>query len=121
MGRNQCNRCNNNCVEDEVVVCNTLFKYNLTEVDEHTHTLTVIACPTPTAVYDIGTIKTRENTCTGLAYYQAFVNTDPVQIIQDCSLCNIIARAIQAYFADLQPINCGGNGNTCQYNNFFGF
>ena len=120
MGRKQCSRCNDNCVDDEVVVCNTVFKYTLTQVDTNTHNLTVIACPTPTAVYDVGTIKTRENSCTGLVYYQAFVNTDPVQIIQDCSLCSIIARAIQAYFADLEPIDCG-NYNSCGRNNFFGF
>ena len=70
MGRNQCNRCNNNCLEDEVVVCNNVFKFNLTEVDANTHTLTVIACNTPTAVYDVGTIKTRENTCTGFKLFK---------------------------------------------------
>ena len=75
-----CNRCHERCKENEIVVCDTLFDFNLEKVDNNTQLLIVSACNTPTAVYDIATIKTRTNSCTGLTFYQAAVNTDPVEI-----------------------------------------
>lgn len=106
----KCN-CNNNCVDEEIVVCNTLFKYTLTEVETNVYNLLAIPCNTPTAVYDIATIRTKSNTCTGLNYYQAAINTNPVEIIQDCSLCGIIANAIELYFENMEPVNCGNTKN----------
>ena len=54
-----------------------------------------------------------------MKYYQAFINTDPVEIIQDCSLEDIIRRSIGVYFNnlpqfDINGCNCGCNRNrTC--------
>ena len=49
-----------------------------------------------------------------MEYFQSFINTDPVQIIQDCSLCNIISRSIETYFDNtnlLNNTNCGCRNN----------
>ena len=54
-----------------------------------------------------------------MKYYQAFINTDPVQIIQDCNLCDLIRRSIAIYFDNLEEIDtyssCG-----CGRRNGFG-
>lgn len=118
-----------NCMDEEIVVCDTLFNYNLVEVGTNTYNLLVSACNNPTATYFIGTITQKANPCTGLTYYQMVINGNPVEIIQDCSLCNIIAKAIETYFTNLTPINCNGNGGgfgkghgCCGNNNqFYGF
>ena len=114
---------NCNCANQEIAVCNTVFKYNLIPVDTNTHVVCVSRCNTPTATYEIATIHTRTNTCSDGTYYQATINGDPVEIIQDCSLCDIIRRAIEIYFSNFEPINCtrGRGGNGCGCNNIFGF
>lgn len=105
-------------LKNEIVVNGVLYKYNLiplTQDDANVACdLWVTPCNLPTAVYDVARITCRENTCAQLTYYQAFINTDPVEIIQDCDLCNTIARAIEIY------INRCNNLNTCR-NNYFGF
>jgi hypothetical protein len=115
--------CKGNCENHEVVVCNSVFKYNLVPVDANTHVVCVSRCSTPTATFEIATIRTRTNTCSEGTYYQAAINGDPVEIIQDCSLCDIVRRAIEIYFNRLEPINCSGNGNgncNCRNNSFLG-
>ena len=110
-----------NCMNEEIVVCNTTFKFKLIPIDSNSYSLCVSRCNAPTATYDIATIRVRTNNCSGTTYYQAFVNSDPVEIIQDCSLCDIVKRAIEIYFSRLEPINCRGNGNDCGCrNNFLG-
>ncbi len=93
---------------NEIEACGTTFEFNLREVSENTFNLVVTPCSQPTAVYEIARITVRENNCTGLKYFQAFVNTDPVEIIQDCNLRNIICRSIMAYFNGNTPIRCRG-------------
>ena len=63
------------------------------------------------------------DTCSDGTYYQATINGDPVEIIQDCSLCDIIRRAIEIYFTNFEPINCtrGRNNGGCGCGNLFGF
>ena len=108
-------------MNEEIVVCNTTFKFRLTPIDSTTYALCVTRCNAPTATYDIATIRVRTNNCSTMTYYQAFVNSDPVEIIQDCSLCDIVRRAIEIYFERLEPINCSGNNNcNCRNNNFLG-
>ena len=59
--------------------------------------------------------------CAFLFIYILVGLTDPVEIIQDCSLCDIVRRAIEIYFERLEPINCSGNKNcNCRNNNFLG-
>ncbi|MDE7095479.1 MAG: hypothetical protein K2O23_03230, partial [Anaeroplasmataceae bacterium] len=71
------------------------------------------------SVYCIARISVRENCCNNMEYYQAFINTDPVEIIQDCNLCDIIARSIAAYFDNTPTVN---TGNNCpNRRNSFGF
>lgn len=108
------------CCDQEIVVGNTLFKYDLNQVSENTYDLVVTPCNVPTSVYCICRITTRENCCNNMEYYQAFINTDPVQIIQDCDLCNIIARAIEAYFENTATVNTrNGNNGCCNQRNSF--
>lgn len=94
--------------KNEIVVCNTLFKFELVEECSDTYELVVTPCNMPTAVYDIARITKRTNACSGLDYFQAFINTDPVEIIQDCDLENLIQRAIEAYFDNAPDIDCDG-------------
>lgn len=105
---------NNQQNRREVIVCDTLFKYDLTETTDTAYELVVTPCCNPTAVYDIARITRRENACSGLAYYQAAINTDPVQIIQDCDSENTIRRCIIEYFNDLPCINCSNECGCCR-------
>lgn len=98
-----CDKINNN--ETEVIVGNTLFKYELNQVGENTFDLVATPCNIPTAIYCIARITIRENCCNNMQYYQAFINTDPVEIIQDCTLKNTIARSIEVYFNNTPTIN----------------
>ena len=115
--------CNGGCgnlENQEVFVCNTVFKYRLVPIDNFTNAVCVSRCNTPTATYDVATVRTRTNACSEGTFYQATVNGDPVEIIQDCSLCEIIKRSIEIYFQNFEPINCPGRRNNgC--NNIFGF
>ena len=104
--------------KNEIIVGNTTFKYELNEVNENTFDLVATPCNVPTSVYCIARITVRENCCNNMEYYQAFINTDPVEIIQDCDLCDLIARAIETYFANVLGINTNGNGCGCHYNTF---
>ena len=103
----------------EVIVGNTRFAYTLEQLDQNTFDLSVTPCNNPTAVYCIARISIRENCCNNMRYYQAFINTDPVEIIQDCNLEDIIRRSIGIYFNnlpafDVNGCNCGCNRNrTC--------
>ena len=103
------NKCNCN---QEVLVGNVLFNYNLNQVNEYTYDLAVTPCNIPTSVFCIARITVRENCCNNMEYYQAFINTDPVEIIQDCNLCNIISRSIDTYFANTNFL--GNNNCNCR-------
>lgn len=112
------NTCNNS---QQIIVGNTLFNYNLQEVSDCSYDLVCTPCNIPTAVYCIARITKRQNCCNNMEYYQAFINTDPVQIIQDCNLEDTIRRAIEAYFEnipnlDVNTNNCCG----CSNRNCFG-
>ena len=48
-----------NCTNDEVVVCNTTFKFVLTPLDSNTYALCVTRCNAPTATYDSKSDKYR--------------------------------------------------------------
>lgn len=110
------NKCNKDC-EREVLVGNVLYKYDLNEVNEYTYDLVATPCNVPTSVFCIARITVRENCCNNMEYFQAFINTDPVQIIQDCDICNIIARAIESYFDNTGLFNMNNN---CNCRNTFG-
>ena len=106
----------NKC-KQEILVGNTTFKYELNQINDNTYDLVATPCNVPTSVYCIARISIRENCCNNMEYYQAFINTDPVEIIQDCNLCNTIARAIELYFANIPTINTLNNCYN-QRNNF---
>lgn len=98
--------------ENEIVCCGTLYQFNLTSGQNQTQQLVVTPCDQPTAVFDIATISTRNNNCTGLTFYQAAINTDPVEIIQDCNLRCLICRSIEIYMNN-NSCGCGCNGDSC--------
>ncbi len=109
-----CSSKRGNCNNDhEVIVGNTTFNYELREVSDNAYDLVVTPCNVPTSIYCVARITRRENCCNNMSYYQSFVNTDPVQIIQDCSLEDIIARSIEAYFDNN---SFGGNNGCCRNN-----
>lgn len=112
--------CNNenNC-NQEILVGNTTFKYELNQINENTYDLVATPCNIPTSVYCIARISVRENCCNNMQYYQAFINTDPVEIIQDCNLCDCISRAIAEYFNNTPTVNT--NNNNCNGRTGFGF
>lgn len=99
----------------EILVGNVLYSYELNEVGENAYDLVATPCNIPTAVYCIARISIRNNCCNNMEYYQSYINTDPVMIIQDCSLENIICRSIADYMNNI-------NGTSCSSNNsgFFG-
>lgn len=105
--------CNNKY--DEIIVCNTLFKYDLVNVSDGVYDLVCTPCNVPTAVYNVGRITRRENSCNQIEFYQGFINCDPVEIIQDCSLECLIRRMIETYFNNIPDIEC--NNNSCRYRN----
>ncbi len=98
---------------DEILVCNNVFKFKLVKVNAEVYDLVVTPCCQPTAVYDVARITERTNACMGSAFYQAFINTDPVTIIQDCTLEGAVRRAIAIYFENTPCIECNGCTNTC--------
>lgn len=108
------NNCNKEC-NQEILVGNILFKYDLTQVNEYTYDVSVTPCNIPTSIFCIARITVRENCCNNMEYFQAFINTDPVQIIQDCNLEDIIVRSIEAYFDNISFDNNGG----CCRNSYF--
>lgn len=95
---------NNN--ENKICCCDSRFTYNLSQTGENRFVLTVTPCSCPTAVFDVATITIRENTCNQIEYYQIAINTDPVEIIQDCSLEDGICRAIVCYFNNVELPTC---------------
>ena len=109
--------CNKSCPDthDEVLVENVLFKYNLNEVSDNSYDLVVTPCNVPTAIYCVARITKRTNCCNNMDYYQAFINTDPVEIIQDCSLEDIICRSIAHYMNSIG----GCNNSRRDYFNLF--
>ena len=78
--------------------------------------LVVTPCNVPTSIYCVARISKRENCCGNMEYYQSFINTDPVEIIQDCNLCDIIARSIENYFNNI----FNNNSCSCNSNRMFG-
>ena len=106
--------------KDEVIVGNTTFKFELNQVSENVFDLVVTPCNVPTSIYCVARITVRENCCNNMEYYQAFINTDPVEIIQDCNLCDTVTRAIQLYFENIGIFNTNTYGNTCCNNRTFG-
>lgn len=92
-----------------ICCCDHRFTFNLTEVGNDRYTLTVTPCELPTAVFDVATITVRENSCNQIEYYQIAINTDPVEIIQDCDLECGICRAITTYFNNATLPTCNNN------------
>lgn len=114
--------CSNACKHSkEVIVGNTLFNYSLQEVSDCSFDLVVTPCNVPTSVYCVARITKRENCCNNMEYFQAFINTDPVEIIQDCNLEQTIIRAIEAYFDNIPTIDTGNNNDSrCCNRSVFG-
>lgn len=104
--------------DNEVLVGNTLFNYQLNEVSDNVYDLVATPCNVPTSIYCIARITKRENCCNNMEYFQSFINTDPVEIIQDCNLRDIIARSIETYFNNLSTFN--NNSSSCCCGNSFG-
>ena len=76
-----------------IILLEMLITCMCSTASSDTITLTVTPCTLPTAVFDVATITVKENSCNQIEFYQAAINTDPVQIIQDCSLDEIICRS----------------------------
>ncbi len=100
--------------ERQICCCNNKFTFDLTEIGNNQFTLTVTPCSIPTSVFDVATITVKENSCNQIEYFQATINTDPVITIQDCSLRDLLCRAITAYFSDINFPTC----NTSRRRNF---
>lgn len=109
--------CNQELNDDEICCCGQLYQFSLTNEGGNGQNLLVAPCDQPTAIFDIATISTKSNSCMNLTYYQAVVNTDPVEIIQDCNLKCIICRAIELYMKN-NPCGCGCQNN-CNNNRGF--
>ena len=107
-GRNS-NRRDFDFNERNICCCNNRFTFNLDETSDNVFTLTVTPCTLPTAVFDVATITVKENSCNQIEFFQAAINTDPVQIIQDCSLRDLICRSINCYFNDATLPTCSSN------------
>lgn len=95
--------------ENYICCCNDRFTFNLDPIGDGRYTLTCTPCSLPTAVFDVATISVRQNSCNQIEYYQAAINTDPVKIIQDCSLRDLLCRCINWYFDDATLPNCNTN------------
>ena len=107
--------------KDEILVGNTTVKFELNQISENVYDLVVTPCNVPTSVYCVARITVRENCCNNMEYYQAFINTDPVEIIQDCNLCDTVRRAVEIYFANIGLFDGGGyNVNGCCNQRNFG-
>lgn len=74
-------------------------------------------CSLPSAVFQIAQVCELENRCSEFVYYEATIYSDPVEIIIDCNLCNIIKRALEIYFENASF--CNGNRG-CSCNRFLG-
>ena len=119
MACSQEQNCKVNRKNNEIIVGNTLFSYTLTDIGNGVSELAVTPCNTPTSVYCVARITTRENCCNNMQYYQSFINTDPVQIIQDCSLDEIICRSIENYFENIPTIDTRScNNRRCSFGLF---
>ncbi|MGM9971440.1 MAG: hypothetical protein ACI35W_03460 [Anaeroplasmataceae bacterium] len=104
--------------ENEICCCGQLYQFSLvsggrsdssggnSSSSGNTKTLLVTPCDQPTAIFDVATITTKSNSCMDLTYFQAVVNTDPVEIIQDCNLRNTICRTIELYMRN-NSCGCG--------------
>ena len=99
--------------KDEILVGNTTFKFELNQISENVYDLVVTPCNVPTSVYCVARITVRENCCNNMEYYQAFINTDPVEIIQDCNLEQTIIRSINNYFNNVNSISNGCCNRSC--------
>ncbi len=115
-GCNKC--CNQEPLEDnEIYCCGQLYQYTLTTDAGNNQSLLCTPCNQPTAIFDVASITTKTNACMGVTYYQAVVNTDPVEIIQDCNLKNTVCRCIELYMKD-NACGCGCQ-SSCQCNKGF--
>ena len=109
----------NDCPK-EVICGGVTYKYKLERIGDNVCELVATPCPMPTAVYNVATIRCRQNTCTGFEYYQAQVNIDPCTCIQDCNLDDLIERATCLYVNNLQNTtynNNNYNNRCCNRNN----
>ena len=97
----------------EICVDGVKYAYNLTHLDENTVELCVTPNCLPTACFDVARITCKKNCCGG-GYFQGFINTDPVVIIQDVELHEMICRCIRIYF---ERTNLPGRNNN--RNRFF--
>lgn len=98
--------------ENYICCCNEKFTFNLTPEGNGRYVLTCTPCSIPTAVFDVATVTVKQNSCNQIEYYQAAINTDPVQIIQDCSLRDLLCRCITCYFNDVSLPTCNTSNRT---------
>ena len=86
------------------------YRITLTEESENFARLFVSPCKLPSAVFEVAEIRTKRNTCMQFDFYEAMIFTDPIVCIIDCSLCQIIKRAIEIYLEE-SDLFCPGNFN----------
>ena len=98
--------------DKKICCCGERFTFNLTQTSNDRYTLTVTPCSLPTAVFDIATIAVKTNTCNQIEYYQVAINTDPVEIIQECDLECAVCRAITTYFNNATLPTCNNRRNS---------
>lgn len=91
------------------------YRVSLVVVNDNLARLYVSPCKLPSAVFEVAEIQAKTNTCMQFDFYEALILTDPVVCIIDCSLCEIIKRAIEIYLDEIDL--CNNNRRTC----FFGF
>lgn len=94
--------------------------YKISTVEEN-NCLRVFAspCTLPSTTFEIAQVCKKDNKCMQFDFYEAQVYTDPVEIIIDCNLCQIIKRALEIY---IEAINDADFGSSCnRRNSFFGF
>lgn len=103
----------------EIQIGCTDYKISVTEEDD---CLRIFAspCALPSTTFEIAQVCKKENSCMQFNFYEAQVYTDPVQIIIDCNLCDIIRRALELYTEALNGTDFGRSCNRNR-NSFFGF
>ena len=97
----------------EIEVNGCRYKVNLERIGECEFELFISPCKLPSAVFDVARIRCVENKCMEFDFFEAHVFTDPVTTIIDCSLRQIIERAIEIYLEDMD-LTCCERNNQCR-------
>lgn len=106
---------NNQPCGEKITINNEVYRVNLVE-NQNGYRVFASPCKLPSAVFEVAQICRQTNTCMQFDFYQAQIFTDPIVCIIDCSLCQIVCRAIEIYLSNSQSYLCNNSRN-----NVFGF